>query len=243
MVVDKSYKISAFGYFGDIVPNSDNMMFFLETFKNDGLIPSLIQELNVTGVIPGTNPVPTNRIALMSNDGQTQVVIGTNRIDYSFSVQDDRKLVQEQLVSINERISCFFKTIFVRFNKKANRLALNTESLIVNLNNEEVGAFMQKYGNPISLYTGVLDEWNVHLMIRKNVEISKNESLNVITNISKATITKTLNDESQISDGFIVQTDINTVAENNELRFDRESLVAFIKESNELWNLIISEMG
>ena len=152
-------------------------------------------------------------------------------------------LIQEQLVSINERISYFFETLFAKFNKKANRLALNTESLIVNLSDQEVEGFMQRYSNPISLYTGVLDEWNVHFMARKDIVISENEKFNVITNISKATITKTVNDENHISNGFVVQTDINTVAENNELRFSGEDLKKFIKESNDLWNLIISEMG
>ena len=244
MVIDKTYKISAFGYFGDIIPTSENVMFFLEAFKQDGLIPSLIQEFNVTEVIPGAKTVPNNRIALMSNDGQTQIIIGTNRIDYSFSIPNDQRIVQNELVSlVNQKIVHFYEVVFAKFKKSSTRLALNTESLLVNLSNEEIENLMLKYRNPISIYSESLVEWNTHLMIRKTSEVLKDEVLNVITNISKAVINKAVNGETQLSDGFIIQTDINTLAENSNPRFDKDALIAFINESNFLWSLIITEIG
>ena len=70
MVIDCSYKISAFGSFLDIVPDTDTMMFFLESFKEYGLVPSIFQELQITP--PSTQPVAVQRVALLSSDNKKQ---------------------------------------------------------------------------------------------------------------------------------------------------------------------------
>lgn len=243
MIIDKSYKVSAFGSFADIVPTSDNIMFFLEKFQNDGLITSLAQELVVQNGVPGAVPVPMNRIALLSNNGEIQIVIGTNRIDYSFTVQQDAKLSQEELSAINKSVVNFYKIVFQKYNKLASRLALNTESLMVDLSEIDMQNFFEKYSNPLSLYNGVLDEFNAHYMARKNICIPKEETLNVITNISKTSITKTSEGKELVSSGFILHTDINTIAENVEHRFDDVSFDSFLKEANGLWELIVKEVG
>lgn len=243
MVIDRSYKISAFGSFSDIVPDTDTMMFFLESFKEYGLIPSIFQELQITP--PSTQPIAVQRVALLSRDSKKQVSISSNRIDFEVKAQDDIKLSSDQLVSINQEIEHCFQVIFEKFNKKASRLALNTESLVVNLTDTEVNQFMSKYTNPISLYnTTPLGEWNTRLMIRKESTISGiNEMFNIITLLAKADIQKQVGGKVQQSVGFTVNTDINTVAENAVPRFTYISIKEFIEVVGSWWNTIISEMG
>ena len=217
MVIDRSYKISAFGSFLDIVPDTDTMMFFLESFKEYGLVPSIFQELQITP--PSTQPVAVQRVALLSSDNKKQISISSNRIDFEVKAQDDIKLSPDQLMIINQEIEHCFQVIFEKFNKKSTRLALNTESFIVNLDDTEVNQFMSKYTNPISLYnTRPLDEWNTRLMVREEAPISGiNETLTYY--ILAKLYAKQVEGEVRQSVGFTVNTDINTVAENAVPRF------------------------
>lgn len=243
MVIDRSYKISAFGSFADIVPDTDTMMFFLESFKEYGLVPSIFQELQI--MPPATQPVAVQRVALLSRDSKKQVSISSNRIDFEVKAQDDIKLSSDQLTIINQEIEHCFQVIFEKFNKKATRLALNTESFVVNLNDAEVNQFMSKYTNPISLYNArPLDEWNTRLMVRKESAISGiNETFNIITILAKANMQKQVGGEIRQSVGFTVNTDINTIAENAVPRFTYTSIKEFIEIVGSWWDTIISEMG
>lgn len=242
MVIDRVYKISAFGNFSDITPDTETMMFLLNEFKEDGLIPSMVQEVAVSNVTPAIPKATTNRIALLSSDAQEQAIVGTNRIDYAITLNGEEKITSEKLEYINKRINKFFRVIFGKYDRKANRLALNTESLIINLTSQEIDAFISKYKNPISIYGERLDEWNVHLMVKKEILMGENEAINVISDIAKSQITKTVGEKNEVFDGFVVQTDINTIAENSLYRFSHQSVEIFIQKVNELWNLVMNEM-
>lgn len=244
MIIDKVYKISAFGEFSDIKPTSENMMFFLANFSSSKLIPSLTNEISFIASIDGSDaPKRTEiqRIALINEDATEQISIGSNRIDYTITAKNDCKFELEDLTDFNEKILNAFKVIFEKFNKKSSRLALNTHSLFVNLSEEEVNAIEAKFSNPINLYQGSLDEWNTHLMIRQEAELENQEEFNIITNISKMFYPKP--NEPEKEPGFAVQLDINTIGENSELRFSVESINKFITFSNELWNTITSQIG
>lgn len=243
MVVDRSYKISAFGNFLDIVPDTDTMMFFLESFREYGLVPSIFQELQIMPTSP--QPVAIQRIALLSRDSRKQVSISSNRIDFEIKVQDDIKLSPDELVIINKEVEYCFQVVFEKFNKKANRLALNTESFVVGLNEEEVDQFMSKYSNPISLYNEKpLDEWNTRLMVRKEQPISEmQETFNVITTLSKAHMQKKTGQDIKQFTGFAANVDINTIPENTVARFTFTSIVEFIRIAGNWWDTIITEMG
>ena len=243
MVVDRSYKISAFGDYLDIVPDTDTMMFFLESFKEYGLVPSIFQEFRITPSSPQTIAIP--RIALLSRDSRKQVTISSNRIDFEVKVQDDVKLSSDELVIINKEVEYCFQVVFEKFRKKAIRLALNTESFVVGLNGEEVNNFMSKYSNPISLYNDKpLDEWNTRLMVRKEQPIlEKQETFNVITTLSKTYMQKQTDRDLKQFMGFMVNVDINTIPENTTARFTFTSIKEFIRIADNWWDTIIAEMG
>lgn len=243
MVVDRSYKISAFGDYLDIVPDTDTMMFFLESFKEYGLVPSIFQEFRITPSSPQT--IAIQRIALLSRDSRKQVTISSNRIDFEVKVQDDVKLSSDELVIINKEVEYCFQVVFEKFRKKAIRLALNTESFVVGLNGEEVNKFMSKYSNPISLYNDKpLDEWNTRLMVRKEQPIlEKQETFNVITTPSKTYMQKQTDRDLKQFMGFMVNVDINTIPENTTARFTFTSIKEFIRIADNWWDTIIAEMG
>lgn len=241
MVVDRSYKISAFGNFLDIIPSAENMSFFLNEFNKYGYVPSVFQELK----LDSSFQIPAQRIALVSQDNSEQVFIASERIDFQVIAQDDTRFTKEQVESLNEKAAQIISKIFEKFKKSANRLAINTESIITSLTDEQVSSFMSAYSNPISLYNEArMDEWSTRLMVKRSVDIGNcSEQVNVITMISKARFQKQNDSQLVVSDGFTVNTDINTVAENNIFRFESEDVASFCEKAKGLWDLIIQEVG
>lgn len=243
MIVDRIYKISAFGDFSDIIPTPDNMMFFIETFKDDELIPSVFQELRVDN--GNSQPKTFQRIALVSTDGKENIPIATNRIDYEIKTTADVALTQQELKEYQEKIVKVLGTIFDKFDKRASRLALNTENLIVGLTSEEVDDFLGRFSNPISIYEKTsLDEWNTRMMIRKEDAINENnETFNIITTIAKTDLRKTVDNALVESKGFSISGDINTIAEKTIHRFSARDFAPFIDKVTAWWCGIISELS
>lgn len=242
MVIDHSYKISTFGDFSDITPSAETMMFFFEKSKDYGLLPSVFQELQIKN---GSNlPVTQQRIALISNDSSEKVSISSGRIDYEITAKCDMKLDPKYREELNKKICGVFAFIFEKFNKKSSRLALNTESFVINLGDEEITEFMSRYTNPISLYEAPLDEWSTRLLVRKSKHIlASEERFNIITNISKAALQKQVDGNVVHSTGFAVNVDINTVPENTIQRYGSNDLACFIDIAIGWWDQIIAEMG
>ena len=243
MVIDHSYKISAFGDFSDITPNADTMMYFFEKLKDLGLLPSVFQELQIKA--DGAPPVTQQRIALLSNDGREKVSIASGRIDYEITAKSDEKLEPAYRQQLNTKICKVFELIFDKFIKKSSRLALNTASFVINLSDDEITEFMSHYSNPISLYSETpLDEWSTRLMVRKTEHILEpEEKINVITNLSKAALQKQVDGEFVHSTGFAVNVDINTVPENTIQRYSATDLACFVNIAVGWWDKIIAEMG
>lgn len=243
MVIDHSYKISAFGDFSDIKPNAETMMYFFEKVKDYGLLPSVFQELQIK--VDGAQPVTQQRIALLSSDSREKVSIASGRIDYEITATSDEKLDPAFRKQLNTKICEVFELIFNKFSKKSSRLALNTASFVINLSDGEITEFMSRYSNPISLYSEApLDEWSTRLMVRKTEKIlDPQERINVITNLSKAALQKQVDGEVVNSTGFAVNVDINTVPDNTIQRYSAADLACFIDIAVGWWDKIIAEMG
>jgi len=247
MRIDRLYRISAFGEFLNITPTAENMLFLLEEFKEYGLVPSLFQEMKVENI--ALSPAPLQRIAMVSTDHNNsyneRIAIGSNRIDFEYSITTDRELSNEDKEKINKKACHIFGVIFKKYDKKSSRLALNTESLLAGLSDVEVLDFMSRYTNPISLYDSKsLGEWGTRLMVREKNNISdKEEFFNIITVIGKIILSKQSNGNVTHNNGFNVNIDINTIAENSSVRFISSDIDDFIKTSTKWWNIIISEVS
>lgn len=245
VLIDRTYRISVFGDFMDISPTSDNMMFLIEAFKEYNLVPSLFQEVkSEDAAMP---PVLLQRIALVPNQenniSEESITILSNRINYNCNIIVDIQLTDQYKKIINEKAYKAFNIIFKKFNKKATRLALNTESLIVGLSDAEAVDFMSLYTNPISLYNSqAMTEWGIHLTAQKRDYINNQEEVfNIITNIGKADLFKQEKENVKQDKGFIVNIDINTIAENTSQRFMSEDIPGFIDVTKTWWNTIIED--
>ena len=240
MIFDQSFRISAFGNFEDIRPTTDNMQYVLEEFSKKGFLPSIFQEM----IIPGNNGQLSQqqRIALVSGDGRKQVSISSNRLDYDVKFSDEYSLSADSAKELNKEAAEVIGALFNRFSKKSNRIALNTQSLLRVSNDDELSTFISKFRNPVSIYSGILDEWSTRMMVVKECVINSNpERANIITNVMKGVITKTVDGERNEMPGFVISCDINTVPQQ-VLRFTEKDILEFIDYSIEQWITIREEM-
>ena len=243
MIVDRSYKISAFGNFSSISATAESLLYFLEAFKKHGLVPSIYQELSMqNGAI---QPFPVQRIALVSADNKEKITIGLNRIDYEILASDDVKISSEKMEEYNARIIDSFELILKVANLSASRLALNAEALAINLSQQELDLFLGKYTNPISLFEPrAMTEWNTRLVSKKSNAINgSSEDFNVIAIIQKTSLQKQVNGQVEFSNGFSISIDINTIAENALARFEAAQIAEFIEISTNWYNIILREVG
>ena len=243
MIVDRSYKISAFGNFSSISATAESLLYYLEAFKKYGLVPSIYQELSMqNGAI---QPFPVQRIALVSADNKEKITIGLNRIDYEIIASDDIKISCDKMEEYNSRIIDSFELILKAANLSASRLALNAEALVINLSQQELDLFLAKYTNPISLFEPQsMTEWSTRLVSRKSDFINgSSEDFNVIAIIQKTSLQKQVNGQVELSNGFSISIDINTIAENTLARFEAVQVEEFIKVSTNWYNTILREVG
>lgn len=238
MHVDFLYRMSAFGDFSSIVPNPETMMSLVERFKTHNLMPTLINELDI---ITGQQ---IQRIALVSEDNNIKLVIGTERVDYELTVNDEDETNNEKLNDYLNNAQEAIKIILTDYQKNANRLAFHAGRFIIAKKPDELKKFISEYSNPITIYnnnTSPLEEWSTHLMIKKEFEICKtSESINVITDITKAILGRS--DTGENSNGFQVLIDINTSAEKTILRFSPDSLGDFMQHAVEIRSEIIKDL-
>ena len=243
MIVDRSYKICAFGNFSSISATAESLLYYLEVFKKHGLVPSIYQELSMqNGAI---QPFPVQRIALVSSDNKEKITIGLNRIDYEILASDDIKLSCEKMQEYHARIIDSFALILKAANLSASRLALNAEALAINLSQQELDSFLAQYTNPISLFEPqTMTEWSTRLVSKKSDLINgSSEDFNIIAIIQKTSLQKQVNGQLELSSGFSISIDINTVAENTLARFGSTQIEEFIKISTGWYNTILLEVG
>ena len=241
MIFNKIYKISIFGAFQAIEATPDNMSYFLSEFGGQGLMPSIFQEIQISGI----NQVMKKRIALVSSNDSTKIMIGTERIDYEMVFIEDKRLSKDELSINAEQMGKSLGTILSHFNLRANRIAVNTDSYIICEDDEEISKISRQFTNPIRLYTeNDMPEWGARLMVKKALDINeKKEICNLITNIDKTRFTRQKPDERVETNGFSVKADFNTLAENKSNRFSEADIISFAISSNPIWNKVLDEMG
>jgi len=254
MTFHQLYKISAFGDYVDIEPSSENMVFLLQAFEEYNMVTSLYQELpfiqpyevlttQIAPLIPQTFP-EQQRISLLTTDRHEQITIGTSRVDYAIVINDAVGLKRTHFHDYNMKTCKALNIIFEHFNKKSYRLALFTQSIISSSDDEQV-EFFKKYNNPISIYKErVPQEWSLRSGIRCDINVNEAiEEINAITNISKSNFSRVQGEELLRMDGFSIDIDINTLAENTSSRFSGGALQSFADAALGIWDDIWSDLS
>lgn len=241
VLVDRVYKVSVFGEFESIQPDPETMLSFMQHFGANGFVPSLYVE-----VLAGPNgAIQKNRVALVTNTGDRKITIGSSRIDIEFIQNEDAQFSMEEREVFNRFASETIEYVFSNYSKASNRLAINTESLLIDLSDKMIESFSKRFTTPISIYgENPLKEWSIRLVTKKQEKINdKTEQFNIITAIKKTVLQKTKDDQPVLADGFSISGDLNTAGENQRYRFDSHDLSSFLKVVNSWLDCILKDIG
>ena len=231
MKLNKQVKFSAFGHFYQIQPTPDIMSFFLEKYKKFNIMPSLLQEVKVDN----HNSNSTNRMGFFNQDGSKKFVILSDRIDYELIYSTDTQLTNNKIDEIIDEIVEVFSILDEAYHLKYNRIAVNAETFLVYQDEKEFSEIIKRFTTPIDfLNNNEYDEWTLHTLVRKNVNLNDvSERCNIITNYTSSIFNKSNGSQVETNKGFVVHTDINTLSDNLVERFSHNVFRAFIEKAEE----------
>lgn len=197
------------------------------------LLPSMIpgQKLNL---LEG-KAIPTSNLSFNSTDGSIQIVCMDNRIDCIIRPTVSEKIDLERDLFKSKSL---LDVIISHYNILGNRLAINIDAIgnkkVIDFSTTKFGSILS---SSINYYKGkTISEISANLNTRIPIVLSETEeTINVITNINTAVNNK---DQSNL---LLCHIDINTVPENQRLRFRNDVLEQFVSQIKGIIQQIISE--
>jgi hypothetical protein len=246
MLHEMTLKASIFGNFENIKPAPETIMALVREFAKFELIPSTFTETNNGGpVLYVTNispPVTKNRLRLSSENDGMDIFIFSNRVDIGFNSKDFVGFSNEQIHNLKTKTETIFDRLLAKYTKAASRLALNTSTLFIDIQDEQRSKFLRKFIPDESYFSNPL-EWAAHLMKKESIKINKNQdTLNVIVNIATTTGQESKDNKPRDFTGFSIDFDINTIAENTAPRFTLPEIKDFLSQTVDLKKKLISDL-
>ena len=221
-----NYQFSIFGDFRDISPNNSQIIIdLLSEYKEKNFIPSIFQEVPFN-IIPGQI---NNRIMLSNNDGW-QMNIGNNRIDLSIPLIEKAKYADMNIETISIEACEIIGKIINKYNKQANRIALNTTFLMDSALSKKLDRIYEDKGRVIDFYNqNKIKEWNERTISEIVDSEFDSEKINIGININKGKGQYQIANKITPFDGITIQFDINTIPENIDYRFGDEAIKKFFE--------------
>jgi hypothetical protein len=246
MLHEMLFKASVFGDFDNIKPTPEVIMVLVNEFAEFEVIPSTFTETNsgipvisVTNILP---PVTKNRLRLTSESEGMDIFIFSYRIDISFQPKDFIGFSDEQIRSLMEKTETIFEQLLNKYTKSASRLALNTTTLLIDLQDAQRSVFLDKFIANKSYFSNPL-EWSTRLMKRESIELNKNQDmLNIIANIATTIGQEGKDNKLRDFNGFSIEFDINTIAENTAPRFTLPEIRDFLGHTVGLKKRVLSDL-
>lgn len=233
--INLNYQIALFGNFQEISPSHEIIMYFLNEFTEKKLVPSTFQEIS--------NNIVSERLTLSNENRSWLIDFSSNRIDINKICSNINVTNIGKVQDFVDDSIEIVKTIEKKFNKKYNRLSLNTRYLLKEIDQENLDRIYSKLNNPINYYIdkNISDLENKVVTIQPILIDNNLEDCNIISRV-KRTIGNHLidNKQSQI-DRVEINFDLNTHQNNKEFRFDNNSVKSFLIEIAKLENQLKSE--
>ena len=210
-----------------VLPNAENIAVLMPKLKElSGIefLPNVVNSqtiYNKTGTIENVSDLS---FSTMDNSGQ--VICTENRIDCVFNFDIDHQEGIEDKFNIASEIIQF---IMKKAKVFANRLALNVTCLSNICNGNSVFEKQVMYVGPF-YKNKTIKEWSSRTNARGMMSINGiEESLNIITEYTYAT------EQTTKETRIICHTDINTIPENKDFRFESDSIAIFKKQARSIF--------
>lgn len=232
------YQASIFGNLADISPSPEVISKLLTLFRDKNLLPSTFQEISQFTLGPQL------RLQLSSPNNEWVVNFLTHRIDIEKNPIEPKGENPGSIEEFTKEVSELFARILEEYRKKANRIALVTGGLLREMNDDKLTDIYYKLFKPIDFYQENLPfEWNSRCVGRVPFQIvSSIEQVNVVTTINRLRVNLVQLNTLVNLDRIEVSFDINTIHENQETRFDINSLNSFYLEATKLRSQILSNL-
>jgi hypothetical protein len=240
------FKVSILGDFDNIKPTPETIMTLVNEFVEFEVIPSTFTETNsgipvlsVTNILP---PITKSRLRLTSEKEGMDIFIFSNRIDIGFTPEDFIGFSDEQIRNLMKKTETIFEQLLNKYTKSASRLALNTTTLLIDIQDKQRSAFLRKFITSESYFSNPL-EWSTHLMKRESIKLNENQdTLNIIVNIATTIGQENKDNKPRDFNGFSIDFDINTAAENTAPRFTLPEIRDFLDQTVDLKKKLISDL-
>jgi hypothetical protein len=221
--VKLKYQISIFLDARNITPTPDTVMAFLGQLKEFGFISSTYQEI----VPPVLRPQP--RLRLMTQNEEWNIRLGSQRIDMEKMPTDLKGSNLGEIDSFCSDALNYLVKINEIVNKNASRLAFITQYILGEMSEDTFSSTYEALFKHPSFYQDNQPfEWDWRSASRIEKEFAGlRECLNVITILKRTKGDFQLKEQSMSFDRILLTMDINTVAENSDLRFDLSHIKAF----------------
>ena len=236
------YEATIFGNFGDIEPTPENTRTLIDLFRAKSLIPGVIYEFRATAqaAIPARHP----RIRCASANGEWAIEFLSNRI------RIEKHAIEAHganLGDLNEFCSDaidLFKQITSEFKKKANRIALVTYFILEKMTAETLSqTYSRLFKTPEFYNENPPFEWDWRTASRNPIALEElDEDLNIIATINRSYGEFQAKGEVTPFDGIQFSLDINTVPNNQELRFNAHNIASFYNQVSKIHDQLCNEI-
>lgn len=232
------HQASIFVDANDIAPSPDIMSSLIDVFRDKNFVPNTFQEIGFA------SPVPKVRLRLSTTNNEWNISFSTRRIDVDKNQIEPRGSNVGELSDFCLDAIEFFERILNRFNKRANRLTLNTNGLFEEMTKDQLSAVYKKLFRPPKFYDeNPPFEWDWRSVSQIPIEILElTDSLNVITIIKR--IRGEIGGQSGVSlfDRLQFAPDINTTDRNTDYRFELTHIKSFFPQALEIHNSLIKQI-
>ena len=217
-----------------IVPSANNIAIIMPKLKEiSGIefLPSVVnsQKIDIsTGMIENVS-----NLSFLSADSTGQVICSDNRLDCIINVSADHQDVVEERFNTTSAILQF---LMEATNTVANRLALNV-TFVSDICNEN-SVFEKQVMHVVPFYQNrIIKEWSSRVNAEGTMTINNiEENLNIITEYSRGIEPNTMKTR------ILCHSDINTVAENRDFRFEHDAIDLFEKKEKSIFEEIQSDL-
>lgn len=221
----ESTKYSIFGKYDFLEATPENISKLYEIFGKEQFLPNMVQMIQIEQ--PKNIVKQVARPQFINSALNCSITFLPDRID----IEEKGKLSLDQVVD-------YFNQIIIAFELKIQRLAMNTGAMWSNLNSEDMEKLKKSFvASQAYPYVNDLIEWSSRNVSRQHWKGSIDEQINVGQNIQNIVeIVNGVVSSSQVR----VDTDINTLGENTEERFDSKLCKEFYQNAN-VWNQALLE--
>lgn len=224
-IINLKYQVSIFGSFDEIVPDGDNIKYFLDEFSDKNLIPNQFSEINVEVSDENIENKRTSRLRLTNSETTWNVQFFKDRIDFIFTNSDIYVTEMPEIKNYVEDVKEFIKKINKKYNKSFKRIGLVSQYLVKGI---DISESSSKFNTKIGIFSKKPSiEWTNRNATRINL---KDELINISCDLKWVKTNLIVNSKSQVFEGLLINFDTNTIAENTDYRFNTENILVFLDE-------------